>query len=158
MRIRTHGFSGRRGATAVETAVVLLIAMILTLAIYDYSRYFMLSQLVNNAAREGARQAVANTNTQNTAMIQNTVVNYLANQNFTDSSGNAFSASDVVVLQVNPATGAATTPDSNWYDAPFGASIMVQVNAKFTSLFPAFGFLPTTVKLQGTAVMSSEAN
>ena len=106
----------------VETAIVLLIALTLTLAIYDYGRYFMLSQLVNNAAREGARQAVVKTNTQNTAMIQNTVIQYLANQNFTDSSGNAFSASDVVVIQVNPATGAPTSPDSNWYDAPFGSS------------------------------------
>ena len=158
MKLRTHCFSDRRGATVVETAFVLMIALTLTLAIYDYGRYFMLSQLVNNAAREGARQAVANTNTQNTAMIQNTVVQYLANQNFTDSSGNAFSASDVVVVQVNPATGAATSPDSNWYDAAFGSSIMVQVNAKFTPLFPTFGFLPSTVNLQGTAVMSSEAN
>ena len=158
MKLRTHCFSDRRGATVVETAFVLMIALTLTLAIYDYGRYFMLSQLVNNAAREGARQAVANTNTQNTAMIQNTVVQYLANQNFKDSSGNAFSASDVVVLQVNPATGVATSPDSNWYDAPFESAIMVQVNAKFTSLFPRFGFLPTTVNLQGTAVMLSEAN
>ena len=82
MKLRTHCFSDRRGATVVETAFVLMIALTLTLAIYDYGRYFMLSQLVNNAAREGARQAVANTNTQNTAMIQNTVVQYLANQNF----------------------------------------------------------------------------
>ena len=37
----------------------------------------------DNAAREGARYAVANTNTQNTAMIQNTVVQYLAGQTFT---------------------------------------------------------------------------
>jgi Flp pilus assembly protein TadG len=158
MRLRTKAPSYRRGATIVETAFVLMIALMLTLAIYDYSRYFMLSQLVTNAAREGARQAVANTNTQNTAMIQNTVVNYLANQNYSDASGNAFGASDVVVLQVNPSTGVATSPDSNWYDAAFGSSIMVQVNAKFTSLFPTFGFLPTTVSLQGTAVMSSEAN
>jgi Flp pilus assembly protein TadG len=158
MTFRAIRFSSRQGATVVETAFVLMIALILTLAIYDYGRYFMMSQLVNNAAREGARQAVANTNTQNTAMIQNTVVQYLASQNFTDTAGNAFSASDVVVLQVNPATGAATTPDSNWYDAAFGSSIMVQVNAKYTSLFPNLGFLPTTVNLQGTAVMSSEAN
>jgi Flp pilus assembly protein TadG len=123
MKLRTHCYFQRRGATVVETAFVLLIAVTLTFAIYDYGRYFMLSQLVNNAAREGARQAVANTNTQNTAMIQNTVVQY-----------------------------------SNWYDAPFGSSIMVQVNAKYTSLFPSLGFLPTTVNLQGTAVMSSEAN
>ncbi len=158
MKARTHRISDRRGAATVETAFVLLIALTLILAIYDYGRYFMLSQLVNNAAREGARQAVANTNTQDTAMIQNTVVQYLANQNLMDSSGNAFSASDVVVVQVNPATGAPTSPDSNWYDARFGSAIMVQVNASFTSLFPRLGFLPTTVDLRGTAVMLSEAN
>jgi Flp pilus assembly protein TadG len=158
MKVRTHCFSDRRGVTVVETAFVLLIAVTLTLAIYDYGRYFMLSQLVNNAAREGARQAVANINTQNTAMIQNTVVQYLANQKFTDSSGNAFGASDVVVIQVNPATGAPTSPDSNWYDAPFGSGIMVQVNARFTSIFPTLGFLPATVSLRSTAVMLSEAN
>ena len=110
MKLRRHCFSDRRGVTVVETAFVLSIALTLTLAIYDYGRYFMLSQLVNNAAREGARQAVANTNTQNTAMIQNTVVQYLANQKFKDSSGNAFSASDVVVIQVNPATGRQRHP------------------------------------------------
>jgi len=158
MRLRSRANGDRRGATVVETAFVLLIAITLTLAIYDYARYFMLSQLVNNAAREGARQAVANTNSQNTAMIQNTVVQYMANQNYTDSAGTAFSASDVIVLQVNPATGAAATPDSTWYNAAFGSSIMVRVNARFTSLFPSFGFLPTTVALQGTAVMTSEAN
>ena len=158
MKIRATCSFKRRGATVVETAFVLLIALILTFAIYDFGRYFMLSQLVTNAAREGARQAVATTNTPTTATIQNTVIQYLATQNFTDSSGNAFSASDVVVIQVNPATGAPTSPDSNWYDAPFGSGIMVQVNAKFTPLFPTFGFLPSPVKLQGTAVMSSEAN
>jgi Flp pilus assembly protein TadG len=158
MKLTKHCLSDRRGVTVVETAVVLSVAVTLTLAICDYARYFMLSQLVNNAAREGARQAVANTNTQNTAMIQNTVVQYLANQHFTDSSGHAFSASDVVVIQVNPATGAPTSPDSNWYDAPLGSGIMVQVNAKFACLFPTLGFLPGTVSLRGTAVMLSEAN
>jgi Flp pilus assembly protein TadG len=152
----------RQGHTIVEAAFVLMIAILITLAIYDYSRYFMLSQLVNNAAREGAREAVANTNTQNSAMIQATVIQYLAGansqQNLKDSAGNAFSAADVVVMQVNPATGAAATPDSNWYDAQFGSSIMVQVTANFTPLFPTFGFLPKSVTVVGTAVMSSEAN
>jgi Flp pilus assembly protein TadG len=158
MKLRKRGIEDRRGVALVETALVLVAAFIVTFAIYDYGRYFMLSQLVNNAAREGARQAVVNTNTQNTAMIQNTVVQYLAGQTFTDSAGNAFSAADVVVTQVNPATGLPTSPDSNWYDASFGSTIKVQVNAKFTSLFPTFGFMPKTVNLQGTAVMSSEGN
>jgi Flp pilus assembly protein TadG len=158
MKLRIHCSSYRPGATVVETAAVLSIALLLTFAIYDYGRYFMLSQLVNNAAREGARLAVVSTSTQNTALIQDTVVQYLANQNLMDASGNPFSASDVVVVQVNPATGAPTAPDSNWYDAALGSSIMVQVNARYNSLFPMFGFLPATVLLQGTAVMSSEAN
>ena len=158
MKLRKCGIAGRRGVAVVETTIVLIVAFIMTFAIYDYSRYFMLSQLVNNAAREGARQAVVNTNTQNTTMIQNTVVQYLAGQSLTDSSGGAFSAADVIVTQVNPVTGLPTSPDSNWYDAPFGSAIKVQVNAKFTSLFPTFGFLPKTVSLQGTAVMSSEGN
>jgi Flp pilus assembly protein TadG len=157
MKLRKAHPAGRRGATLVETALVLLLIVTLTLAIYDYSRYFMLSQLINNAAREGARQAVANTNTQNTTMIQNTVVQYLAKQNFTDAGGDAVLASDVVVQQVNPATGAATS-DSNWYDAPFGSGIMVQVNGRFSSIFPTLGFLPKTISVTGTAVMLSEAN
>jgi len=161
MKLRTQRFS-RQGHTIVEAAFVLLIALMLTMAIYDYGRYFMMSQLVNNAAREGARQAVANTNTQNTAMIQATVIQYLADQNglngLKDSSGKAFSAADVVVMQVNPATGAAATPDSNWYDAQFGSSIMVQVTANFSPLFPTFGFLPKNITVVGTSVMSSEAN
>jgi Flp pilus assembly protein TadG len=158
MKIRTSPTPNRLGATLVETAIVLSVALTMTLAIYEYSRYFMLSELVNNAAREGARMAVVSTNTQNTAAIQNTVFKYLANQSLTNTSGNPFSASDVKVYQVNPATGALATPDSNWYDAAFGASIMVQVNARFTPMLPTFGFLPTTVNLQGTAVMASEAN
>jgi Flp pilus assembly protein TadG len=158
MTRKTHCFPHRPGATLVETACVLLVALTLTFAIFEYGRYFLLSQLVNNAAREGARQAVANTNTQNTAMIQNTVIQYLASQNFSDAAGDAVAASDVLVYQINPATGAKASPDSTWYNAAFGSSIMVQVNAKFTPMFPTFGFLPTTVNVQGTAVMSSEAN
>ena|SRR5271165_4891708 len=158
MNVRKYFDNRRRAATVVEAAMVLSVAMILTLAIYEYCRYFMLSELVNNAAREGARLAVVSTNTQNTTAIQNTVYQYLANQSLTNTSGNPLSPSDVQVYQVNPATGAKATPDSNWYDAAFGSSIMVQVNAQFTPMLPTLGFLPTTVTLQGTAVMSSEAN
>jgi Flp pilus assembly protein TadG len=157
MKMHKVKSASRSGVTVVETAIVLSVALLLTFAIYDYARYFFLSQLVNNAARAGARVAVANTNSQNTALIQSTVMQYLASQNLTDTSGNAFNAADVVVTQVNPSTGAATT-DSNWYDAPFGSGIMVQVNASIKPLFPSFGFLPSTVNLTGTAVMLSEAN
>ena len=100
---------------------------------------------------------VVTTNTQNTTAIQNTVMTYLAHLGLTNTAGKALSAADVRVYQVN--TGTTTlASDSNWYDAAFGSSIMVQVKTQFKPIFPTFGFLPTTVTLQGTSVMSSEAN
>jgi Flp pilus assembly protein TadG len=148
----------RRGATAVETAAVLMVAFMFIFAIFEYGRYLMISDLVNNAAREGARQAIATTNTQSTITIQNTVIYNLGGQQIMNSSGNPISATDVLVYQANPATGLPASPDSLWYDAPFGASIVVQVNCIYTPMFPTFGFLPTTFPIQGTAMMSSEAN
>jgi len=158
MKTRKGRSYRRRGATVVETALVLSVTFIVIFAIYDYCRYFMLAQLVNNAAREGARQAVATTNTQNTTAIQNTVMQYLAGATLKNSSGGTFTAANVSVYQANPSTGAAASPDSNWYDAAFGSSIVVQVNASFAPMFPSLGFLPKSVPLVGTAMMSSEAN
>jgi Flp pilus assembly protein TadG len=154
----TPRFFRRRGATVVETAVVLMIVLIFIFAIFEYGRYVMISDLVNNAAREGARQAVATTNTQDTASIQNTVIYYLANQQILNSAGNPLQASDVQVYQANPATGAPATPDSTWYNAAFGSSIVVQVTVLYTPMFPTFGFLPNSFQIQGTSMMASEAN
>ena len=100
MKISTHDSCHRRGATVVESAFVLSLTFIFCFAIYDYGRYFMLSQMVNNACREGARQAVATTNTQNTVAIQNTVMQYLGSMGLTNTSGLALKAADVQVYQV----------------------------------------------------------
>jgi Flp pilus assembly protein TadG len=148
----------RRGATVVETAVVLLIVFTFIFAIFEYGRFLMISDLVNNAVREGARQAVATTNTKNTAAIQNAVVYYLASQQVMNSSGMPLTAVDVQVYQANPTTGAPASPDSIWYNAAFGSSIIVRVNCSYAPMFPTFGFLPTTFQIQGTAMMTSEAN
>src|SRR5947209_17575874 len=49
----------RRGATAVEVAVVVSVLMFLLLAIFEYGRYVMLEHMLINAVREGARYALA---------------------------------------------------------------------------------------------------
>src|SRR5208282_941126 len=94
----------RAGTTVVEVALVLLVCLIFMFAIYEYGRFLMMRQLVENAAREGARQAVTGTNTVSTAQIQNTVLQYLANQPLQNASGSALQASDIQVFQANPAT------------------------------------------------------
>src|SRR5204862_7766525 len=50
--------SVRRGAATVEMALVLPIVLLFLFGIFEYGRYFMTVQLMNNAAREGARYAI----------------------------------------------------------------------------------------------------
>jgi Flp pilus assembly protein TadG len=146
----------RRGVTVVETAIVISVALMMIFAVFEYGRYLMISDLVNNAVREGARQAVVTTNTQNTANIQNTVIYYLGGQSLVNSQGVGLQASDVQVFQAN----ANGTPiaNMNWYDAPFGTTIGVQVTVTYQPILPTLGFLPKTFQLQSTAMMTSEAN
>jgi Flp pilus assembly protein TadG len=76
----------RRGATAVETALVILPLLVLLFGIFEYGRLLMDWNLLNNAAREGCRYALVN-NTSSTINtdVTNIVTNYMAgrNSNFT---------------------------------------------------------------------------
>jgi Flp pilus assembly protein TadG len=148
----------RKAATVIETAFVLGICILLALAIFEYGRFLMIRQMVDNAAREGARQAVVGTSSFTTAQIQQTVVNYLVGQPLQNTSGQPLQASDVQVYKADPTTGQKATPDSTWTNAAFGDSIAVQVQAVYHPMLPTFGFLPTSISLQATCVMRSEAN
>src|SRR5262245_66688981 len=70
----------RRGATLVETAFVISACLTLMFAIFEYGRFVMIKQLMENAAREGARQATTGTGTLTTSDIQATVTQYLPGQ------------------------------------------------------------------------------
>jgi len=137
----------RRGAAAVEMAVVILGCLIFLFAIFEYGRFQMMRHLVDNAAREGARQAVVNTNTMTTADIQNIVTDSLAGQSF-DSVA-------ITVYKANPSTGANI---GAWTDAAFGEGIAVQVNAVYSPMLPTFGFLQASVPISAKVIMRSEAN
>ena len=53
----------RGGAATVETALVLPVFFMVMLGIVEMGRAFMVSQLLTNAAREGARTAIMNNST-----------------------------------------------------------------------------------------------
>ena len=81
--MRTNKQSGRRrsGATAVETALVLVPMMMVFFGIFEYGRLLMTWNLLNNAAREGCRYAlVNNTSTTINTDVQNLVTSYMAGQ------------------------------------------------------------------------------
>jgi Flp pilus assembly protein TadG len=137
----------RRGATLVEATFVLGACLLFLLAIFEYGRFVMLRHLLDTAAREGARKAVANTNTLTTTDIQNTVNSYLAGQPVTLSSFN--------VYQADPNTGANI---GAWTSATFGQPIAVEIEGSYTPILPGLAFLKNPVVLNAKVVMDSEAN
>src|SRR5438132_12269139 len=68
---------GRRGAAAVEFAIVLPVFVILVFGMIEYGRMVMVQQVITNASREGARRAVLDGAT--TSSVQTAVTSYLTN-------------------------------------------------------------------------------
>jgi Flp pilus assembly protein TadG len=147
----------RAGAAAVETAIVLLPCCIFIFAVMEYGRVIMVLQAMNNAAREGARQAAAisvSTVTPGTATstVTATINNFLANQNLNNVT---------ITLYEADANG---NQIGSWTSAGFGQNILVKIDADFPLVFPTFGLLPNSgaapnsMHLTVKAMMRSEAN
>jgi Flp pilus assembly protein TadG len=129
----------------VETAIVLSAFVVLTFGIFEYGRILMIRQLLQNAAREGGRQAMIGTSTKSTANIQTVVTNFLVGAPATN-----------VNIQVY-ATDSSGNNAGAWTGATFGNGIAVQVNADVPALLPTLGLLSNTLHLQVKSIVSSEA-
>ena len=148
----------RRGATIVETAVVLLVAFTFIFAIFEYGRYLMISDMVNNAVREerdAGRRHHQHAEHRRHPKHGDLLFGRPANN---ELLGKSDIDRRCAGLPGEPGHRHPATPDSLWYDTPFGGSIVVQVNCSYTPMFPTFGFLPKGLTFQSTAMMSSEAN
>src|SRR5437870_8101490 len=82
----------RGGSACVECAVCLLFLVPLLLGLWEVGRLVEVEQHLNNAVREGGRQA--STGSKNTAAVQQIVVQYLA------VNGIICQASDVTVTNL----------------------------------------------------------
>jgi Flp pilus assembly protein TadG len=137
----------RRGATIVQTALVLNVCLMFLLGLFDFSRVIMLRQLVTNAAREGCRYAVVNTSTGTTAQVQSYVTTYLC--------GQPINGLTINVYQANPTTGANI---GTWTNAGLSDSIAVQITGTISTMTPTFSLLPSSLPIQAISIMASEAN
>jgi Flp pilus assembly protein TadG len=75
-----HNRESRRGAVAVEAAVVMPVLLILLLGIWEVGRMIQVQQILVNSAREGARLAAGgyvNSTPVTNTMVQTTVRDYL---------------------------------------------------------------------------------
>ncbi len=145
----------RRGATLVEVAVVIGTLLIMMFAIFEYGRFIMIKQVVENAAREGARLAVASNvgdtnsfNYQTTTTVKNYVTTALAGQTA------ALTAPDTQVYLADSYGNNV----GNWINAQMGQNVAVQISASYTPILPTFGFLPATLPITAKSMMRTEAN
>lgn len=76
--------ASRRGATMVELAIVLPVLLLIILGIIEFGRGVMVQQILTNAAREGARQAVLPGMT--TLQVEDRVNSYLDNTSVSGAS------------------------------------------------------------------------
>lgn len=125
----------RRGASAVEFALVAPIFFLVVLGIIEFGRLAMVQQIITNAAREGARIGVLDKST--TAKVRSKVDDYLNSAKIKGAS-----------VQVSP------DPPSS---AGYGESISVQVSIDFgdVSLLPAPFFIGNQT-LSAESVMRRE--
>lgn len=144
----------RPAATLVETSVVISIALLFMFGIFEYGRFVMTKQLMENAAREGARWAVVHTYDGTTAQVQDAadaklgvgrqqLVGYVKTTNITvaaaDDAGNTISG-------------------KAWNDAAFGENVSVTITGTYKPSLPNILFLRSTFTVTAKAVMASEAN
>jgi Flp pilus assembly protein TadG len=139
----------RRGAALVEAAIILPITITMIIGIMEYARLITVQQVMENAAREGARYAVVRVVDDSTSddEVQSVVESAMAGlqRQFVSYSR----ASNIQVFMANPTTGANI---GSWKDAGFGEYIAVKVTGQVKLA------LGPTIPLSVEAIMYSEAN
>jgi len=131
-RVENNGRScrkNRRGASAVEFAVVSPVFFLLIFGMIEYGRLVMVQQLLTNAAREGARVGVLDNST--SSDVSTAVNNYLSAAKVTGAT-----------ITCNP---------SNPSSATYGAPVTVTVSVGFNQV----SWLPSPMFLGGKTLSSS---
>jgi Flp pilus assembly protein TadG len=152
LRLQTN--RKRSAATIVEAAFVLSICLFFLFGILEYGRFVMTLQVMENAAREGARYAVANTDQATTADVlarvnekMAGVQNSMANYNVT--------VTGIILKPKAGETAGDILPD--WTNASTTDGISVEITGAFRPTLPTF-LQMTAFPLRARAVMYSEGN
>jgi Flp pilus assembly protein TadG len=101
----------RKGAAAVEFAVVAPVFVLLVFGMIEYGRMVMVQQVITNASREGARRAILDGVSAND--VQTTVTTYLTNGTVTGAT--------ITLDPANPSSASAGQPVTVTVSVPYTA-------------------------------------
>ena len=127
----------RSGVSMIECAIVLPLFAMLVLGILEFGRAFMVSQVVTNSAREGARIGTMPTSTSN-SQIEARVNDFLADAGIT-------TATTTVSVDSGSLAGASR-----------GDAVTVQVSVPFTDVSLLSPRFLEGINLTSTSVMRRE--
>lgn len=179
-RIRLLRRSKRRGMTVVESALVLSVFLLLLFGIFEYCRFLLVLHITNNAVRDGARYAAVRVNCDpgQVSVVEQAIKDYTTarmggvNKQITGYKVAVY-AVDQTGLDLTPAvirakssspTGPypdpfATNPPYavNWNSVSFTERVAVTVRGTYKPLLPTFLLMPSTIKIDITAMMAGES-
>ncbi len=146
MVIRRLRGGRRRGAVLVETSMIIGLVAMLLFGVFEYSRLLMDWNLLNNAAREGCRYALANnTSTTISTTVQSIVTGYMAGES------NDFNNFTVSVSGTH--LGVSTAVNSLEPGDPI--TVTVSGTYKFLNIVP-FIHMPTSLVITSGVTMLCE--
>jgi Flp pilus assembly protein TadG len=143
--------SKRRGAAAVESALVLGIFFVLLFGVFEYCRFLMVLHVTNNAARDASRYATVNV--ANDQMTKDAILQYAKDR----MGGTERNVKDFAV-DAYPCTAAGVAKPGNppWNAASFTERIAVTITGRYEPVTPIMLFLPDSIPIRITAAAGSE--
>jgi len=147
MRRKRISIHDRRGAALVEMALILPVFLMVVLGIIEFGRAMMVSNLLTNAARDGARLAVV-------AGTTNSQVTSAVNQFLTESVGSVPDGTEITVTVTEATGNPATENDVSKAIKRDLCTINVTVPFSKVSLIP--GKYLNNVSLKGHCAMRHE--
>jgi Flp pilus assembly protein TadG len=129
-----------RGNALIESAITVPIILLIAVGIFEFGRAYQTQQVLTNAAREGARQAVLEGVTD--ATVTGVVRTYLTNGGLT--------AVDPVIdhmVSLNPAVGGC----------PCGSQVTINYPFSFIVLQPVAKLVAPNSKMKGAIPMQASA-
>jgi len=140
-------FASEKGSELVETSAVILLFMMLVMGVFQFGRAYNIYQNITNAAREGARFAVAperggGVTYPTTSEIRTVVVNYLNSANLADPG-----ATRLQILP-NQSLGGVATCNPAVSGSPCGTGVSLSYP------FSIFGF--GSIDINTSVVMRNE--